>query len=492
MSTAARAPALWTERAGSIWSIPTIVDAAAARWGAALASGEVYQTEFRLRRADGVYRWHLARALPIRGPADEIVRWIGTNTDIQDQKTTAEALAALNETLAQRVAEEAAERDRLWQTSQDLLVVVDQNGIFKAANPAWASVLGWRPEEVVGKHHQVFVHPDDQAESEAALGRALTGPLRPVENRHMHKDGGFRWISWIASPENDLVYATGRDITAEKEAAADLAAAQEALRQSQKMEAVGQLTGGIAHDFNNMLAVVIGSLDLLSRRLSGGDARAQRFLDAANDGARRAALLTQRLLAFSRQQPLAARGDRRQQAGLGHVGSAAPFHRRGHPPGDRAGRRPLAHPRRSQPAGEHRPEPGGQRPRRHARGRTPDDRDPERPSGRSLRRSPPRSRRWPICADRRHGHWRRHVPRGDREGLRSLLHHKGDRQGDGAWPQPGLWLREAVRRSCENLFRARTRHDDQDLPAPPGRVRSSSLTTQEEDGSVAPARRRAR
>ncbi len=80
--------------------------------------------------------------------------------------------------------------------------------------------------------------------------------------------------------------------------------AEEALRQSQKMEAVGQLTGGIAHDFNNMLAVVIGSLDLLGRRIGAEDARARRYVDAAADGARRAALLTQRLLAFSRQQPL--------------------------------------------------------------------------------------------------------------------------------------------------------------------------------------------
>jgi signal transduction histidine kinase/ActR/RegA family two-component response regulator len=79
---------------------------------------------------------------------------------------------------------------------------------------------------------------------------------------------------------------------------------EKALRQAQKMEAVGQLTGGIAHDFNNMLAVVIGSLDLLGRRLGGADARAKRYVDAATDAARRAALLTQRLLAFSRQQPL--------------------------------------------------------------------------------------------------------------------------------------------------------------------------------------------
>ena len=85
---------------------------------------------------------------------------------------------------------------------------------------------------------------------------------------------------------------------------AELEQAHEALRQSQKMEAVGQLTGGIAHDFNNMLAVVIGSLELLGRRIGSSDARARRYVDAASEGARRAALLTQRLLAFSRQQPL--------------------------------------------------------------------------------------------------------------------------------------------------------------------------------------------
>ena len=89
-----------------------------------------------------------------------------------------------------------------------------------------------------------------------------------------------------------------------EERTAELQLAEAALRQSQKMEAVGQLTGGIAHDFNNMLAVVIGSLDLLRRRMGEGDARARRYVDAAADGARRAATLTQRLLAFSRQQPL--------------------------------------------------------------------------------------------------------------------------------------------------------------------------------------------
>ena len=274
------------------------------RWSSALASGDNYENEFRLRRADGEYRWHLARAVPIMGGDGKPTRWIGTNTDIEDQKSARAALASLNATLELKVAQQAAERDRLWQTSQDLLAVVEADGTFRAANPAWLTVLGWYPDEVVGRNHLDFVYPEDRRASNAPLDDAAKAPLAPYENRCRHKDGTFRWISWITSSDDGLVYATGRNTTAERLAAAELSLAQEALRQSQKMEAVGQLTGGIAHDFNNMLAVVIGSLELLGRRLSDGDARAQRYIDAATDASKRAALLTQRLLAFSRQQPL--------------------------------------------------------------------------------------------------------------------------------------------------------------------------------------------
>jgi len=281
-------------------------DALSAReqWLASLDSGKTYEIEVRIRRRDGAYRWHLARALPIWGAEGEILRWVGTDTDIHEQRITADSLAELNTTLEKRVAEQAAERDRLWKTSRDLLVVTDAAGIHRAANPAWTSLLGWRPEEIVGRHYLDFVHPDDKAPGEEAFERSRARDIRSRAYRTLCKDGGFRWISWVGAPEAGLLYCSGRDITDEKAAAEALRAAQEALRQSQKMDAVGQLTGGIAHDFNNMLAVVVGSLDLLDRRFPDPDENVRRYLDSAAEGARRAAQLTQRLLAFSRQQPL--------------------------------------------------------------------------------------------------------------------------------------------------------------------------------------------
>ncbi|WEN15548.1 PAS domain-containing protein [Rhodanobacter sp. AS-Z3] len=173
------------DRWGSIVH-PDDLSQAAAGWVQAVAEGSPYQVEFRLRRADGAYRWHIARAMPIHGEHGRIERWVGTNTDIEDQKRAAELLEF-------RIAERSRE----------------------------------------------------------------------------------------------------------------LEAVNEELRQSQKMEAVGQLTGGIAHDFNNLLTGVIGGLDMMQTRLSQNRREdAERCAGLAMQSAQRAAALTHRLLAFSRRQPL--------------------------------------------------------------------------------------------------------------------------------------------------------------------------------------------
>jgi PAS domain S-box-containing protein len=232
-----------------------------------------------------------------------VVQWIGTNTDIDDQKAAAEALAEINATLEQRVAERTAERDRVWRNSQDLLAVIDKRGMFRSFNPAITKILGWTPEEILGRTAFDFVHPDDRPATGEALARASRENLPGYVNRYRHRDGSYRWISWVATHEDDLIYAYGRDITAERAQAEALHQAEEQLRQSQKMEAVGQLTGGVAHDFNNLLTVIRSSIDLL-KRPNLSEERRQRYIEAISDTTTRAAKLTGQLLAFARRQAL--------------------------------------------------------------------------------------------------------------------------------------------------------------------------------------------
>lgn len=195
--------------------------------------------------------------------------------------------------------------ERIWLNSRDLIVVVGDDNKFQSVSPSWKHILGHEPEDIIGRTFRDFVHPDDLESTADGLRDAQNvGNLTAFENRYISRGGETRWISWNTSVEGNVVYAYGRDITAEKLQASALAAAEDQLRQSQKMEAVGQLTGGIAHDFNNMLSVVTGSLELLGRRIDPSNSQARRFLDAAMEGAKRSAALTQRLLAFSRQQPL--------------------------------------------------------------------------------------------------------------------------------------------------------------------------------------------
>jgi PAS domain S-box-containing protein len=284
---------------------PDDLSMAAGRWAAAVSSGADYETEFRLLRVDGTYRWHIARAVPIHDDG-AVVRWIGTNTDIEDQKVAADALHRLNATLEAQVAERTADRDRMWRLSTDVMLVARFDAAIMAVNPAWTTLLGWREDELLGRSFLDLVHPDDQAATVAEAGRLSEGitTLR-FENRYRRRDGSYLWLSWIAVPDEQFIHAVGRDVTGEKEQAEALRHAEEALRQAQKMEAVGQLTGGIAHDFNNLLTGIVGSLDIMQTRLTQGRTEnIERYAKAAMSSAQRAAALTHRLLAFSRRQPL--------------------------------------------------------------------------------------------------------------------------------------------------------------------------------------------
>lgn len=262
---------------------PEDLPAVSQLWQASLASGEQYETEFRIRRADGEMRWHLVRALPLQTGGGAISRWIGTSTDIHEQK------------LVQ--AESVRDRNRLWALSRELMLVCDFQGVIAAVNPAATRLLGWEKPQMAGHAVAEFIHPEDAEGMAAELARLEAGaPTLVFENRWRKEDGSYRLLSWTAVPEEGLVHAVARDVTRER-------TAEEALRQSQKLEAIGQLTGGVAHDFNNVLAVIRTSIDLL-RRVQLTDERRHRFMESISNAVTRATKLTGQLLAFARRQAL--------------------------------------------------------------------------------------------------------------------------------------------------------------------------------------------
>ncbi len=281
---------------------PNDLAAAGEAWTGSLATGAIYETEFRIRRTDGAYRWFLVRAEPVRDDGDAVLRWVGTNTDIDDRRRATAELAALNETLEQQVAVRTAERNRVWETTNDLMGAAGLDGYLKSVNPAWTQMLGWSEAELMGRPFLEIVDPSDHAETLTVVQRLATGnPVTGFIDRVLTSDGGQRVVMWnaVPEPETDIFHIIGRDLTEQRQA-------EEALRQSQKMEAVGQLTGGLAHDFNNLLTGVTGNLELLATRIAQGRYRdVDRYVSAAQGASKRAAALTHRLLAFSRRQTLA-------------------------------------------------------------------------------------------------------------------------------------------------------------------------------------------
>ncbi len=279
------------------------------------ATGETVVTrgmELRLQGSDEVQFIDFVYQ-PIRNDEGHVTGIFVGGYEVTEAHRAAAALRAsetrlreLNADLERKIIERTQARGRTWQVSPDLLGALNPKGYFETSNPAWMTVLGWSEEEVASMSIFEMLHPDDVERTRAGFELTQQGqPAIRFPNRYRCKDGTYRWISWVGVPEEGMVYCSGRDITEEKAAEADLAKTQEALRQAQKMEAIGQLTGGIAHDFNNLLAGISGSLELLERRLAEGRlSGVERYIVSAQSSTRRAAALTQRLLAFSRRQTL--------------------------------------------------------------------------------------------------------------------------------------------------------------------------------------------
>ena len=157
----------------------------------------------------------------------------------------------------QKVIEEqrlSGEIERLWTHSRDLQVVVGADGIFRAVSPSWREILGHEPDTVVGQSFLNFIWPEDAELTQAALDTATSkGNLTNFENRYRHKDGAPRWISWRTSVEGDLVYAYGRDITAEKDAQRELARIKE-LAQSEARYRWALTAGQLVHWETDLVA----------------------------------------------------------------------------------------------------------------------------------------------------------------------------------------------------------------------------------------------
>jgi PAS domain S-box-containing protein len=281
----------------------------------AIARGGHYAHQYRVRRADGHYYWIEANGRVDLAPDGTGVSFPGVLIDVERRRAVeAERdqaivkLRALNAELEQKVIAQAFARGRTWQLSPDIMAVLGAGGRFEAFNPAWQATLGWSEDDLANTPFTTFIHPDDLAQTDASWRDLMEHnlPALRFENRYRHKDGGWRWLSWVAMPDDGKVYCSARDVTLEKESAAELEVAQEQLRQAQKMEAVGQLTGGLAHDFNNLLAGITGSLELMKMRMAQGRFEdIERYMTVAMGASRRAAALTHRLLAFSRRQTLA-------------------------------------------------------------------------------------------------------------------------------------------------------------------------------------------
>jgi len=260
-----------------------------------------FETEGWRVRKDGSRFWAHVVIDPIRDSDGELTGFAKVTRDLTERKQTQEALRRSEEQF----------RLLIQGVTDYAIYLLSPEGIITNWNAGAQRIKGYLPDEIVGKHFSQFYTDEDRLAGlpQQALETAVREGRFEKEGWRVRKDGTRFWSHVIIDPvRSDSGELLGfakitRDITERKQTQESLERAREALFQSQKMDAVGQLTGGVAHDFNNLLMAILGSLELLKKRLPD-DPNLSRLVDNAMLGARRGATLTQRMLAFARRQEL--------------------------------------------------------------------------------------------------------------------------------------------------------------------------------------------
>jgi PAS domain S-box-containing protein len=290
----------------------------------AAAEAGTCAVEFRIAHPDGGTRWFALKGTTagqpplLRGACFEITSWRAPTARWQAQNA---AQQERNATLRQRVVErgqalavsnaqlEESERrfGLLIEAVTDYAIfMLDPDGVVASWNRGAERIKGYAPQEIIGRHFSTFYTDTDRIRNVpgVALETARRVGRYEAEGWRLRQDGSRFWASVVVSAMRDadgVLLGFGkvtRDLTERR-------ATEERLRQAQKMEAIGQLTGGIAHDFNNLLTVIGGDVETLRRRLPAtADPALHRLASSALRGAERATILTHRLLAFARRQPL--------------------------------------------------------------------------------------------------------------------------------------------------------------------------------------------